>query len=86
MKNERDNYGQELDKSTGMVEMHVDDAEAARLLWRQSEAACAQMHAQRDAAIRERDEALAILRGLAAGGAAAFNDAMDRARKLLDQP
>jgi hypothetical protein len=35
------------------------------------------------AAIRERDEALAILRDLAAGGAAAFNDAMDRARKLV---
>jgi hypothetical protein len=48
--------GEELDKATGMVEMHVDDAEAARLLWRQSEAACAQMHAQCDAAIRERDE------------------------------
>jgi hypothetical protein len=35
----------------------VDDAAAARLLWRQSEAACAQMHAQRD-------EALSILRDL----------------------
>jgi len=55
--NERDYYGKELDKATGMVEMHVDDAEAARLLWRQSEAACAQMHAQRD-------EALSILRDL----------------------
>lgn len=35
----------------------VDDAAAARLLWRGSEAACAQMHA-------ERDEALAILQDL----------------------
>jgi hypothetical protein len=57
--NERDYYARELDKATGMVELHVDDAEAARLLWRQSEAACAQMHAERDAAIRERDAALA---------------------------
>jgi hypothetical protein len=54
---ERDYYGKELDKATGMVEMHVDDAAAARLLWRQSEAACALMHAQRD-------EALSILRDL----------------------
>ena len=30
----------------------VDDAAAARLLWRGSEAACAQMHAERDAARR----------------------------------
>jgi hypothetical protein len=49
---ERDNYGQELDKATGMVEMHVDDAAAARLLWRQSEAACAKMNADLDAAQR----------------------------------
>jgi multidrug efflux pump subunit AcrA (membrane-fusion protein) len=56
---ERDYYARELDKATGMVELHVDDAAAARLLWRQSEAACAKMHAERDAAIRERDAALA---------------------------
>lgn len=58
--------GEELDKATGMVEMHVDDAEAARMLWRKSEGACALMHAERDAAIRERDKAqqmVAELRG-----------------------
>ena len=54
---ERDNYGQELDKATGMVEMHVDDAEAARILWRNAEKACALMDAQRAAAIRDRDAA-----------------------------
>lgn len=59
--------GEELDKATGMVEMHVDDAAAARLLWRQSEAACAQMHAQRDAAQQMVTELRAIL--------------LDRARK-----
>ena len=51
--------GEELDKATGMVEMHVYDAAAARLLWRQSEAACAQMHAQRD----EAQQMVAELRG-----------------------
>jgi hypothetical protein len=59
--NQRDNYGQELDKSTGMVEMYVDDATAARLLWRQSEAACAKMHAERDAAQQMVTEMRAIL-------------------------
>ena len=59
--------GAELDKATGMVEMHVDDAAAARLLWRQSEAACAQMHAERDAAQQMVTEMRAIL--------------LDRARK-----
>jgi hypothetical protein len=54
---ERDNYGQELDKSTGMVEMLVDDAEAARMLWRSSEKACAHMDTQRAIARAERDDA-----------------------------
>ena len=54
---ERDNYGQELDKSTGMVEMLVDDAEAARMLWRSSEKACAHMDTQRAAAHADRDAA-----------------------------
>ena len=54
---ERDNYGQELDKATGMVEMLVDDAEAARLLWRSSEKACAHIDAQRIAARDARDAA-----------------------------
>ena len=62
--NERDNYGQELDKSAGMVEMYVDDAAAARILWRQSEAACAQMHAQRDAAIARAETSDAAARAL----------------------
>ena len=53
--------GEELDKATGMVEMHVDDAAAARLLWRQSEAACAKMHAERDAAQQMVTEMRAIL-------------------------
>ena len=60
--------GEELDKATGMVEMHVADAAAARLLWRQSEAACAKMHAERDAAQQMVTEMRAIL--------------LDRARKL----
>ncbi len=70
--------GEELDKATGMVEMHVDDAAAARLLWRQSEAACAQMHA-------ERDEALAILRELVRDSAdsGCVSVALGRARKLV---
>lgn len=59
--------GEELDKATGMVEMHVADATAARLLWRQSEAACAKMHAERDAAIAS----LTIQRDAAEEGAAA---------------
>ena len=62
--------GEELDKATGMVEMHVDDAAAARLLWRQSEAACAQMHAQRDAAQQMVTEMRAILLDLARKGGA----------------
>ena len=49
--------GEELDKATGMVEMHVGDAEAARLLWRSSEKACAHMDAQRIAARADRDAA-----------------------------
>jgi hypothetical protein len=87
---ERDYYAKELDKATGMVEMHVDDAAAARLLWRGAWTACAQRHAERDAAIRERDEALAILRAFisADDGADSYrvlriSDAMDRARKLV---
>jgi|GEM_PF-7051595 len=51
--------GEELDKATGMVEMHVGDAEAARLLWRSSEKACAHMDAQRAAARADRDAAIA---------------------------
>ena len=50
---------EELDKATGMVEMHVGDAEAARLLWRSSEKACAHMDAQRAAARADRDAAIA---------------------------
>lgn len=38
------------DEALAQVEMHVADAAAARLLWRQSEAACAKMRADRDAA------------------------------------
>ena len=49
--------GEELDKATGMVEMHVDDAEAARMLWRQSEGACAFMDTQRAAAEARADAA-----------------------------
>lgn len=56
---ERDNYGQELDKAIGMVEMHVDDAEAARILWRNAEKACALMDAQR-AAAEAREWALGV--------------------------
>jgi hypothetical protein len=62
--------GEELDKSTGMVELHVDDAAAARLLWRQSEAACAQMRAERDAAQQMVTEMRAILLDLARKGGA----------------
>lgn len=87
---ERDYYAKELDKATGMVEMHVDDAAAARLLWRQSEAACAQAHAERDAAIKERDEALAVLQDLVlawdVNGVVHVNAFVDRARKLLAKP
>lgn len=62
--------GEELDKATGMVEMYVDDAAAARLLWRQSEAACAKMHAERDAAQQMVTEMRAILLDLARKGGA----------------
>jgi hypothetical protein len=48
---------EKLDKATGMVEMHVGDAEAARLLWRSSEKACAHMDTQRAAAHADRDAA-----------------------------
>jgi type I site-specific restriction endonuclease len=61
---ERDYYAKELDKATGMVEMYLDDAAAARLLGRQSEAACVKMRADRDEAIRKRDAALARLQHL----------------------
>jgi hypothetical protein len=77
----------------------IDDAEAARMLWRKSEGACALMHAERDAA----QQMVADLRGALADIAdseAKHNgsqrsaqwmadrawDALDRARKLLDQP
>jgi len=87
--------GEELDKATGMVEMYVDDAAAARLLWRGSEAACAQMHAERD----EAQQMVAELRGALADIADSEDehgvpssrewmqrraqDALDRARKLV---
>ena len=72
---ERDNYGQELDKATGMVEMLVDDAEAARLLWRSSEKACAHMDARRASAIADRDAAQQMV----AECKAAIQDMFDKA-------
>jgi hypothetical protein len=68
----------EIDDLMAELDAALADAEAARLLWRQSEAACAQMHAQRD-------EALAILRELVRDSAdsGCVSVAMGRARKLV---